>query len=68
MEGQLYKQHYKALFALGLPIIIGQLGIIIIGFADTLMVGHYGTSELAAASFVNNMFNLAIIFATGFSY
>ncbi len=65
---QLYKQHYKALFTLGVPIIIGQLGIIILGFADTLMVGHYGTPELAAASFVNNMFNLAIIFATGFSY
>ncbi len=68
MDGQMYKQHYRALFTLGVPIIIGQLGIIILGFADTLMVGHYGTPELAAASFVNNMFNLAIIFATGFSY
>ena len=47
---------------------IGQLGIIILGFADTMMVGKYGTDELAAASFVNNMFNLTIIFATGFSY
>ena len=32
------------------------------------MVGRHGTNDLAAASFVNNMFNLAIIFATGFSY
>ena len=32
------------------------------------MVGQHGTDDLAAASFVNNMFNLAIIFATGFSY
>lgn len=38
------------------------------GFADTLMIGHHSTTELAAASFVNNMFNLAIIFSTGFSY
>ena len=30
--------------------------------------GHHSTNELAAASFVNNMFTLAIIFATGFSY
>lgn len=65
---RLYTQHYKALFTLGIPIIIGQIGIIILGFADTLMIGHYGTNELAAASFVNNMFTLAIIFATGFSY
>jgi len=60
--------HYKSLFKLGLPIVIGQLGMIILGFADTLMIGHHSTDGLAAASFVNNMFNLAIIFATGFSY
>jgi len=60
--------HYKALFKLGLPIVIGQLGMIVLGFADTLMIGHHSTEDLAAASFVNNMFNLAIIFATGFSY
>ena len=53
---------------MGLPIIIGQLGIIFVSFADTIMVGRHGTDDLGAASFVNNMFNLAIIFATGFSY
>lgn len=53
---------------LGLPIMIGQLGIIILSFADTMMVGRCGTAELAAASFVNNMFNLVIVFSTGFSY
>lgn len=63
-----YIGHYKALFHLGLPIVIGQVGVIILGFADTLMVGHHSTSELGAASFVNNVFNLAIIFSTGFSY
>lgn len=63
-----YAPHYKALFTLGIPIIIGQIGVIILGFADTLMIGHHSTPELAAASFVNNMFTLAIIFATGFSY
>ena len=63
-----YLQHYKALFKLGIPIVIGQIGMIVLGFADTLMIGHYGTDELATASFVNNMFNLVIIFSTGFSY
>ncbi|MDR0745274.1 MAG: MATE family efflux transporter [Mediterranea sp.] len=63
-----YKKHYKALICLGLPIIIGQLGVIILGFADTLMVGHYSTESLGAASFVNNVVNLVIIFCTGFSY
>lgn len=63
-----YKEHYSALIKLGFPIIVGQLGVIFVSFADTFMVGQHGTEDLAAASFVNNMFNLAIIFATGFSY
>lgn len=60
--------HYHSLLKLGIPIVIGQIGVIILGFADTLMIGHHSTPELAAASFVNNMFGLAIIFSTGFSY
>ncbi len=63
-----YKEHYIALFYLGLPIIIGQMGVIFLGFADTMMVGHHSTVELGAASFVNNVFALLIIFSTGFSY
>ena len=61
-------RHYRELLKLGLPIMAGQLGIIILSFADTMMVGHYSTDGLAAASFVNNMFNLVIVFSTGFSY
>ena len=53
--------HYRHLLQLGLPIVIGQTGVIILGFADTLMVGHHSSTELAAAGFVNNMFNLAIM-------
>lgn len=64
----IYKEHYKALVQLGLPIVIGQIGVIVLGFADTLMIGHHSTAELGAASFVNNVFTLAIIFSTGFSY
>ena len=47
-----YREHYKALFFLGLPIVIGQIGVIVLGFADTLMIGHHSTVELGAASFV----------------
>lgn len=61
-------RHYKGLLKLGVPIMIGQLGIIVLSFADTIMVGWHSTEELAAAGFVNNLFNLAIVFSTGFSY
>ncbi len=63
-----YKRHYKELIYLGVPIMVGQLGTIILGFADTIMIGHHSAAELSAAGFVNTLFNLAIIFGLGFSY
>lgn len=63
-----YLPHYKATIKLGWPILIGQLGIIIVGFADTLMVGRYATDSLAAASFVNNLFTLVSLLIMGFAY
>ena len=63
-----YQRHYKELIYLGVPIMIGQLGTIILGFADTMMIGHHSAAELSAAGFVNTIFNLAIIFGLGFSY
>ena len=63
-----YGRNYASLLKLARPIIIGQLGGIITGLADTIMVGQHSTSELAAASFVNNVLNAFIIFGTGFSF
>lgn len=62
------EHHYKELLSLGVPIIIGQLGTIVLGFADTLMIGHYSTQGLAAAGLVNNIFALCLMFYLGFSY
>lgn len=58
----------QSVIKLGIPIIIGQLGSIAQQFADTIMVGQYGTMELAAAGFVNNIFNFVIYFMLGISY
>ncbi|MDO4929699.1 MAG: MATE family efflux transporter [Bacteroidales bacterium] len=60
--------HYKATLRLGLPIAIGQIGVIVMGFADTMMVGRYSTDSLAAASFVNNVFTLVTFLIMGYSY
>lgn len=56
------------IFTLGLPVLVSQIGVIVVGFADNIMVGHYSTDALASASFVNNLFNLPIFGAMGFSY
>ena len=63
-----YGKNYASLLKLAVPIIIGQLGGIITGLADTIMVGQHSTAELAASSFVNNVLNTFIIFGTGFSF
>ena len=60
--------HYKDLICLGTPIVIGQIGNLVLNFADTLMIGHHSTVELAAASFVNNTFVLVLLFAMGFNF
>jgi len=64
----LRKYYYTDLLRIGVPIMLGQLSTIVMGFADTLMVGRYGTSELAAAGFVNNVLGLLLIGGMGFSY
>ena len=65
---QKYREDYSATIKIGIPIVLGQLGIVIVGLVDNIMVGHFSTSDLAAASFVNSVFNIPILFGMGFSY
>lgn len=49
-----YREHYSALLKLALPIVVSQLGHILVQFADNVMVGQYGGDNplpLAAVSF-----------------
>ena len=46
----LYAEHIKPMLALAWPIILGQLGMILMGVADTLMVGRLGSAALASAN------------------
>ena len=63
-----YSEDFKLIIKLGLPIIAGQAGMIIVAFADNIMVGQYSTEALASASFVNNVFNMAMMTCLGFTY
>ncbi len=55
----------KITLALATPIMAGQLGQMLLGLADTLMIGRVGTVELAAAAFVNVLFHIPIVLAIG---
>lgn len=58
----------RSILALGVPLIIGELGSICQQFADTMMVGHHSTEELAAAGFINSIFYFVIFLTLGMSY
>ena len=42
-----------------------QAGASLVALADSMMVGHYGTADLAAVSFSNAIFFTAMVFAMG---
>jgi len=49
---------------LAAPITAGQVGQMLMGVADTIMIGHVGTLALAACAFANNL--LIVIAVTGY--
>lgn len=50
---------------LALPLMIGQLSQMLLGVADTVMVGHLGVTELAALTFANSLFHVPFVFGIG---
>ncbi len=57
----------KEILTIGLPIMLGQACVVILSFADNIMIGWHGVNELAAASFVNGILNLFIFTELGFA-
>lgn len=59
------REHIKEILKLSWPIIIGQLGMVLTGFFDNLMVAKLGHEELAAAGICNSIYFLISIFPMG---
>ena len=47
------------------PIVLGNLGQILIGVVDTLMIGRIGVVPLGASAFVNNVFVIPLVALMG---
>lgn len=62
-----YKNHIKRTIALAYPVTIGQLGHVMLGVVDSMMVGRVGAVPLAAASLVNGLVFLVMVFGLGMS-
>ena len=63
-----YKRQYKANLKLALPVVMTQLGQILVQVADNVMVGRYGGDDptpLAATSFGGSVFFILFIAGVG---
>lgn len=60
-----YLPYYKRNLKVALPVMLTQLGASLVGLFDSIMVGHYATVDLAAVSFSNALFFMAMVFAMG---
>ena len=63
-----YPGHARAIMVLGLPLIGGHLGQIAIGVTDTMMLGWYGVSELAALTAAGSWFFVLFLMGSGFAW
>jgi len=61
----LFKNEIKKTFFLSLPIVVGQLGQMLMSVVDNIMVGKVGTQALAAASIANAIFMLIMVVGFG---
>ncbi|GAB2537894.1 MATE family efflux transporter [Rufibacter soli] len=63
-----YREQYKSTFWLAYPVVLSQLGHILVSVADSVMAGRLGTLQLAAASLGNSIFTIILVFGLGISF
>lgn len=61
-------QHYRTTLHLALPVMLGQLGHIMAGVADSVMVGQLGTHPLAAVALANSIVTIFMLFGIGAAF
>lgn len=62
-----YQSHLKQTFIIAYPVMLSQLGHILVSVADSVMVGQLGAVPLAAVSLSNGIFALVMMFGIGLS-
>ena len=55
----------RELLRLALPVVVVQVGLMLMGVVDTIMIGHYSTPALAAVALGNLYFFTAAVFGMG---
>ena len=64
---QTYKDHSRAIWKLGMPLILSNLAQFAIHITDTVMLGWYDVTALAASTIAGTLFFVIFIVGAGFS-
>lgn len=67
MTIQAFKDNFSQTITLAFPVMMSQLGQVLVGVADSMMVGRLGAEPLAAASLGNSIFYVVMMFGIGVS-
>ena len=63
-----YTGHARRLLSIALPVMLSYLGHMLVGTADSMMVGQLGKVPLAAVALANSIVVLPMTFGLGISY
>ncbi|MDX8347655.1 MATE family efflux transporter [Cognatiyoonia sp. IB215446] len=64
---QTYQDHTRAIWKLGTPLILSNLAMFAIHITDTIMLGWYDVTALAASTIASTMFFIVFIVGAGFA-
>jgi MATE family multidrug resistance protein len=65
---QNYTKEFSKNYKLAYPIMLGQLGHVLVGFVDNVMIGRLGAAPLAAVSLGNSLVLFTMFVGIGFSF
>ena len=68
MQLTAYTKEFKKNLNIAYPVMLGQLGHVLVGLADNIMVGRLGAAPLAAVSLGNSLIFIALSIGIGFSF
>lgn len=68
MQLSAYTKEFSKNLSIAYPVMLGQLGHVLVGLADNIMVGQLGAAPLAAVSLGNSLVFIALSLGIGFSF
>jgi Na+-driven multidrug efflux pump len=59
------RAHWRPTFRLAWPVVLGQLGVMLMSLVDTAMVGALGRNAVGAVGLASSLFGVAFLFGIG---